>query len=86
MNLDEYQYNGFKLYSRTFVQSSVYGFKPETIELKVLVQYKDGIPFKSWYQREDDEFSENFVIEGTQLQGDVFVQNMTEEEVFTALL
>ena len=92
MNLNKYTFNGFKLYMRTesiVVHST---FEPKESQYKIMVQYKDGVPYKAWSQeilldtKTNEEWDrwrpEKFIA----MQGDKFIKNMSEEEVFGILL
>lgn len=88
MNLEKYKYNGFKLYERKYppINRYITTYKklpqePDTSRL--LVQYKDGVPFKYWIEYIEDEWEQQSI----ELESrDVFITNMSEEEVFGILL
>jgi len=93
MNLDDYKYNGFKLY-RIVTTHQIR--KNETIEnvYDIIVQYKNGIEFKSWSQEvlmdtESLEEWDRWMLRTSshfEYDDKDFVRNLSEEEVFGILL
>jgi len=98
MNLTGYEYSGFKLFLRkggvvpTLYKniSPPFRTKPDT---NILVQYKNGEPIKCWahdvptdqttVEDWDDWIQELGIF---LLESDVFVKNLTEEDVFGIFL
>ena len=94
MNINEYEYTGFKLFTRKY-KTSVYPDKETKYENKfnIIIQYKKGLPFKYWSQEvlkdtdtglEWDRWCSTMHIQLT--ENDTFIRNMSEEEVFGVLL
>ena len=92
MNIKDYEFNGFKLYKRTLILKGMYNTdKCEHKEFNLYVQYKNGIAVKSWTQKITNEDKEQTLVEWNfenthVLSSDIFIRNMTDEDVFTLFL
>lgn len=89
MNIDDYEYFGFKLYSKTIIRK--YNGDQEINKYHVIVQYKNGVPFKCWSEEillYKDEESNRWISSNIDIlnPNDEFIRNMTEEEVFAIFL
>lgn len=75
--LDKYEYNGFKL----FIENN----ENNEIIFEIIIQYKNGIPFKCWIKLEGSDEWIKGSVNSLPLQIE-FVKNLTEEEVFETFL
>jgi len=85
MNLEEYKYNGFKMFNR-YEFRQLYGQEHEEIHYRILAQYKDGVLFKRWMEKNDEWIPYTPPMDSMFSKHDVFIENLTEEDVFTFLL
>jgi len=85
MNLEEYKYNGFKMFNRHEFRQ-IYGKPREDVTYRILAQYKDGVVFKRWIERNDEWIPYIVRMDSMFSEHDEFIENLTEEDVFTFLL
>jgi len=90
INLENFTYNGFKLYRRSndvdLCKTTVH------MEYDIIIQYKSGIPYKAWSQEilesktgTEERWHNKNPIDILD-SGDIFIRNLTEDEMFSILL
>lgn len=83
MKLDDYEFNGYKMY-KTSEFFSEYNKETKLIEEFYIIQFKDGMPVKSWKEFEEGEWQETAGIASVMMQ--TFIKNLDESELFGILL
>ena len=92
MNLNDYKFNGFKLYNRNYIYYDCNG-EMETGIVHILTQYVNNIVIKAWSDINSNEEYSNWKPEhkiGDQYdrydEHDEFNRNVTDGEAFIFLL